>query len=198
MNQQDKDPQNKGGVTSHDINEDAMQNNFNDIADYFYLPRIVEGSLLTELAIHKQFFETQNHIVDDVDKKWVAFLNRGIFHRPFSRASLLARIKNKWYTLKEVSSMICANPKTVRNIFSECRDLEMIDHRTEGNRIVIQASEKGIDMYYRYVKSLYDIENRMRKEYLKHIQEYQRLKKWSKYLVDPSTFYSEKKGEPTS
>jgi hypothetical protein len=199
MNKQDKDLQNMGGsVPSHDINEETKENSFNDIADNFYLPKIIEGSLLTELEIHKRYFETQNHVADEVDKIWVAFLNRGIFHRPFSRASLLARLKNKWYTLQEVSSMICANPKTVRNIFAECRDLEMIDHRNEGNRIVIQASKRGIDMYYRYVKGLYDVHNRMRKEYLKNILEYQRLKKWGKYLEDPTKYIEDKKGGATS
>ena len=199
MNKQDKDPQNMGGgVPSHDINQEARQNNFSDVADNFYLPKIVEGSLLTEIAIHKQYFQRQVHVIDDVDRTWVAFLNRGIFHRPFSRETLLARVQGRWQTFQEISSNIEASEKTVRNIFAECRDLGMIDNRTEGNRIVIQASDRGLKMYYRYVKGLYDVHNRMRKEYLKNILEYQRLKKWAQYMEDPSKYNSDKKGGATS
>ena len=162
-------------------------NNFNEVADNFYLPKIVEGSLLTEIEIHKQYFQTQVHVVDDVDRTWVAFLNRGIFHRPFSRETLLARVQERWQTFQEVSSNIEASEKTVRNIFAECRDLEMVDHKYEGNRIVIQASDRGLKMYYRYIKGLYDVHNRMRKEYLKNILEYQRLKKWGTYLEGSTT-----------
>ena len=161
-------------------------NNFDDIADKFYLPRIVEGSLRTEIAIHSAFFSQQPYAQDEIDKTWIAFLNRGIYHRPFSRVTLLARVQNAWYSLKEVSSMLHASEKTCRNIFAECRDLEMVDHKYEGNRLVIQSSQRGIDMYYRYVKSLYDVHNPMRKEYLKNIQEYQRLKKWGTYLEGSS------------
>ena len=166
---------------------DNINNNFDGIADKFYLPRIVEGSLRTEIAIHSAFHSDQAYAQDDIDKTWIAFLNRGIYHRPFSRVALLAKVQNAWYTLREVSSMLHASEKTCRNIFAECRDLQMVDHKYEGNRLVIQSSQKGLDMYYRYVKSLYDVRNPMRKEYLKNIQEYQRLKKWKHYLEDPST-----------
>tara|TARA_B100001057_G_scaffold344889_1_gene345955 strand:- start:633 stop:1157 length:525 start_codon:yes stop_codon:yes gene_type:complete len=167
--------------------DNIIKNNFDDIADKFYLPRIVEGSLRTEIAIHTAFHSHQAYAEDDIDKTWITFLNRGIYHRPFSRVTLLAKVQNAWYTIQEVSSMLHANEKTVRNIFAECRDLKMVDHKYEGNRLVIQSSQRGLDMYYRYVKSLYDVHNPMRKEYLKNIQEYQRLKKWKTYLEDPST-----------
>ena len=199
MNKQNKDPQNMGGgVPSHDINQEAMQNNFSDVADNFYLPKIVEGSLLTEIEIHKQYFQRQVHVIDDVDRTWVAFLNRGIFHRPFSRETLLARVQGRWQTFLEVSSNIEASEKTVRNIFAECRDLGMVDNRNDGNRIVIQASERGLKMYYRYIKGLYDVHNRMRKDFHKDILEYQRLKKWGNYLEDPTKYEADKKGGATS
>jgi succinylglutamate desuccinylase len=53
-------------------------------------------------------------------------------------------------------------------------------------------------MYYRYVKGLYDVHNRMRKEFHKDILEYQRLKKWGKYLEDPSKYEADKKGMTSS
>ena len=122
------------------------------------------------------------------------WLNRGIFHRPFTRACLLAKIENRWYTMREVSSKISASPKTVRNIFAECRDLKSIDHRYHGNRLVLQASTRGVRMYYRYIKSLFENVLPLFDDYFRDMQEYQRLKN----MADPTTLDPQKKVEATS
>ena len=188
-------PQNMGGgVTSHDSSEDKIQNNFDDIADKFYFPKILKRSIEFDLAVHKNLFEDKPHITDEIDEKWIAWLNRGIYHRPFTRATSLARVENTWYTLGAISTKIFASPKTVRNIFNECRDLGMVDCRHEGNRVVLQSSERGFRMWNRYTKAMISRVAVEFEDYFRDMQEYNRLKN----MVDPTTLDPQKKVESTS
>ena len=169
-------------------------NSPNDLAEYHYLPKILKRSLEFDLAVHKNLFEDKPHITDEIDKKWIDWLNRGIYHRPFTRATSLARAENRWYTLKEISTKINAAPKTVRNIFNDCRDLEMVDCRHEGNRVVLQSSERGFRMWKRYTKAMISRVAVEFEDYFRDMQEYKRLKN----MVDPTTLDPQKKVESTN
>ena len=105
-----------------DLNDLKIFNSPDDLAEYHYFPKILKRSLEFDLAVHKNLFIQKPHITDEIDEKWIKWLNRGIYHRPFTRATSLARAENTWYTLKEISDKIFASEKSVRNIFNQCRD----------------------------------------------------------------------------
>jgi|TARA_R100000455_G_C6237550_1_gene97376 hypothetical protein len=177
-----------------DLNDLKIFNSPDDLAECHYFPKILKRSLEFDLAVHRNLFEDKPHVTDEIDQKWIEWLNRGIFHRAFTRATSLARAENRWYTLKEISTKIFAAPKTVRNIFNECRDLEMIDWRHDGNRLVLQSSERGFRMWKRYTKAMISRIVVEFDDYFRDMQEYQRLKN----MVDSTTLNSQKKGEATN
>ena len=177
-----------------DLNDLKIFNSPDDLAEYHYFPKILKRSLEFDLAVHKNLFEDKPHITDKIDQKWIEWLNRGIYHRPFTRATSLARAENRLYTLKAISTKINASPKTVRNIFNECRDLEMIDWRHDGNRLVLQASDRGFRMWKRYTRAMISSITHEFDDYFRDMQEYQRLKN----MVDPTMLYQKKKEEATN
>ncbi len=165
-----------------------------DLAENHYFPKILKRSLEFDLAVHKNLFEDKPHVTDEVDQKWITFLNRGVYHRAFTRATSLARAENTWYTLKEISTKIFASEKTVRNIFAECRDLKMVDCKHDANRLVLQSSERGFRMWKRYTKAMISTITGQFDDYFRDMQEYNRLKN----MVDPTRVDTEKKVDPTS
>jgi len=177
-----------------DINDLKILNSTDDLAEYHYFPKILKRSLEFDLAVHKNLFEDKPHVTDEVDQKWLTFLNRGVYHRAFTRATTLARAENTWYTLKEISTRIFASEKTVRNIFAECRDLKMIDCKHDANRLVLQSSERGFRMWKRYTKAMISRIVVEFDDYFRDMQEYQRLKN----MVDPTKLDPQKKEEPTN
>ena len=177
-----------------DLNDLKIFNSPDDLAECHYFPKILKRSLEFDLAVHKKLFETKPHITDEIDDKWIKWLNRGIYHRPFTRATFLARAENTWYTLKAIATKINAAPKTVRNIFNECRDLRMIDWKHDGNRLVLQASDRGFRMWKRYTKAMISRVVVEFDDYFRDMQEYQRLKN----MVDPTKLDPQKKEEATN
>ena len=96
--------------------------------------------------------------------------------------------------MKEISDKIFASEKSVRNIFNQCRDLEMIDWRHDGNRLVLQNSERGFRMWKRYTKAMIFTITHEFDDYFRDMQEYQRLKN----MVDPTRLDPQKKEEATN
>ncbi len=177
-----------------DLNDLKIFNSPDDLAEYHYFPKILKRTLEFDLAVHKKLFETKPHIVDEIDGNWLAFLNRGVFHRAFTRAVSEARAKNTWYTLKEISSKIFSSEKSVRNIFNECRDSKMINWRHDGNRLILQANDRCFRVWKRYTRNIIFTITEEFDDLFRDMQEYQRLKN----MVDPTRLDPQKKEEATS
>ena len=177
-----------------DLNDLKIFDSPDDLAEYHYLPKILKRSLEFDLAVHKNLFEDKPHITDEIDDKWITFLNRGMYHRSFTRATSLARAENRWYTLGEISDKIFASPKSVRNIFNQCRDLKMIDYKHRGNRLILQSTDRGFRMWKRYTRLMISTITHEFDDYFRDMQEYNRLKN----MVDPTTLDPQKKEEATN
>ena len=58
-----------------DLNDLKIFNSPDDLAEYHYLPKILKRSLEFDLAVHKNLFEDKPHISDEIDQKWIEWLN---------------------------------------------------------------------------------------------------------------------------
>ena len=96
--------------------------------------------------------------------------------------------------LGEISTKIFASPKSVRNIFNQCRDLKMVDYKHRGNRLVLQSTDRGFRMWKRYTRVMISTITQEFDDYFRDMQEYQRLKN----MVDLTTLDPQKKVESTS
>ena len=51
-----------------------------DLAENHDFPTILKRSLEFDLAVHKNLFEDKPHVTDEVDQKWITFLNLSLIH----------------------------------------------------------------------------------------------------------------------
>ena len=70
----------------------------------------------------------------------------------------------------------------------------MVDCRHEGNRVVLQSSERGFRMWKRYTKAMISRVSVEFEDYFRDMQEYNRLKN----MVESTTLDPQKKVESTS
>ena len=70
----------------------------------------------------------------------------------------------------------------------------MVDHKYDGNRLILRSSDRGFRMWKRYTKAMISRVAVEFEDYFRDMQEYNRLKN----MVDPTTLDPQKKVESTS
>tara|TARA_A200000113_G_C8772559_1_gene324845 strand:+ start:342 stop:776 length:435 start_codon:yes stop_codon:yes gene_type:complete len=138
------------------------------------LPRLVKKLLKRELEIHNHQRQ-RPYALTEKDRKWIDYLNKGIFYRAFSRVVLLAKVEDRWTDILETSSMLGCSDKTTRKIHSEIRSLEMLETKIVNKKLYFRANHENLELYYRYLRTLHNPLDSNLKSLLSECLEYLRL-----------------------
>tara|TARA_R100001510_G_scaffold53536_1_gene55227 strand:+ start:6164 stop:6700 length:537 start_codon:yes stop_codon:yes gene_type:complete len=112
-----------------------------------------------------QTFKVQNekpHVQNEEQRRWLDFVNGGVYSRHFSRLCVLAGMDNTWLTLQDIVTTLGANDKTARLNFQKARDVDMLDickeKQTSNSVLKFKGNEKIVAFYERYFDLVFDSE----------------------------------------
>lgn len=144
----------------YDFNKDLHAKNFKPILEGLKW-KAMRLNILREIATFKVQTEMP-HVQNEEQRKWLDFVNSGVYSRHFSRLCVLAGMDNVWLTLQDIITTLGANNKTARLNFQKARDVGMLDickeKQTSNSVLKFKGNEKIVAFYERYFDLVFDSE----------------------------------------
>lgn len=105
------------------------------------------------------------HVQNEEQRKWLDFVNGGVYSRHFSRLCVLAGMDNTWLTLQDIITTLGANDKTARLNFQKARDVRMLDicnEKSTPNAVLkFKGNDRLVAFYERYFDIVFDSETEL-------------------------------------
>ena len=144
----------------YDLNKDFNAEHLKPIIRE-YKWKAMRLNILREIETFK--VQTQKpHVQNEEEKKWLDFVNGGVYSRHFSRLCVLAGMDNMWLTLQDIITTLGTDPKTARLNFQKARDVKMLDickEKKSSNAVLkFKGNDKIVGFYERYFDFVFDSE----------------------------------------
>ena len=144
----------------YDFNKDFNAEHLKPIIREFKW-KAMRLNILREIETFK--VQTQKpHVQNEEEKKWLDFVNGGVYSRHFSRLCVLAGMDNTWLTLQDIITTLGTDPKTARLNFQKARDVKMLDickEKKSSNAVLkFKGNDKIVGFYERYFDFVFDSE----------------------------------------